>query len=544
MPKSDVNTRLSQVEQNIIDLQYGLFKTPWGPSGISNKLIKPKSVDAGIINVDDLESVNSKTGDLSVTGSITIGQQGALFTEGKTTYADTDPGLWFGYDTGSGTYRFNLGGVSNSMKWDGAALTIVGSLTATTGTIGGWTIGSTSLTSGSGASTVGLDTSGGSTPAIYAGSSTPSSAPFRVTQAGALTATNVTITGGAVAGITVDSTNGFLLGSGATSRGVSTGSTAFYAGSATPGSAPFRVSSGGALVATSATLTGDLTTSNLTATGGTIAGWSISSSTLTGGSVTIDSTNGIIRSGATSYSSGTGWILDNNSGTPRFRVGTATSGTNYISFDGTNVEIRGKLKFGSGGSNFLDSSIAHFEVTSSETAEIEFKNGSNNFWGEIRGNASSTATQVAFYTQNSGSANDFSYVTCYTDGSNSKTQLIASQAALHQGQIDVLSTASAGSIDMYTAGSVQLGITESAITARLKFYPGSGSATQSTYYIAYDATRTAIEISGTPNWTNILGSAAGASNWSGSTAATDTGGHYIKMYVGNTLFRIPVYADA
>ena len=69
-----------------------------------------------------------------------------------------------------------------------------GALTATSGTVGGWTLAATALTAGSGGTTVGLDT-GGTNPAIYAGSATPGSAPFRVTNAGALTATGVDVTG-------------------------------------------------------------------------------------------------------------------------------------------------------------------------------------------------------------------------------------------------------------------------------------------------------------------------------------------------------------
>jgi hypothetical protein len=69
-----------------------------------------------------------------------------------------------------------------------------GTVTAASGSIGGWRLGATSLTAGSGATTVGLD-SGGTNPALYAGSATPASAPFRVTNAGALTATSASITG-------------------------------------------------------------------------------------------------------------------------------------------------------------------------------------------------------------------------------------------------------------------------------------------------------------------------------------------------------------
>ena len=79
---------------------------------------------------------------------------------------------------------------------------MTGSITATEGTIGGFTLGSTSLIAGSGTTRVSLDTANG----IHLGNNTFSSAPFRVTRAGALTATSVTITGevNATSGVTAD----------------------------------------------------------------------------------------------------------------------------------------------------------------------------------------------------------------------------------------------------------------------------------------------------------------------------------------------------
>lgn len=85
-------------------------------------------------------------------------------------------------------------------------------LTADTGTVGGWTLGATSFTAGTGGTTVGLD-SGGSNPAVYAGSATPASAPFRVTNTGDMTATSATITGaitatsGSIGGWTINATS-------------------------------------------------------------------------------------------------------------------------------------------------------------------------------------------------------------------------------------------------------------------------------------------------------------------------------------------------
>ena len=99
-------------------------------------------------------------------------------------------------------------------------VTKAGAVTATSGTVGGWTLGSTALTSGSGGSTVGLD-AGGTNPAIYAGSATPGSAPFRVTQAGVLYADGadvrgaITASSGSITGfLTLGTSGGIYQGTG------------------------------------------------------------------------------------------------------------------------------------------------------------------------------------------------------------------------------------------------------------------------------------------------------------------------------------------
>lgn len=93
--------------------------------------------------------------------------------------------------------NFYLGGTSGKLQWNAGTdtLTIVGAITATTGAIGGWTIGASTLTAGAGASAVGL--APGTYP-FYAGNETPASASFRVSAAGAVTCTNLTITGGSI----------------------------------------------------------------------------------------------------------------------------------------------------------------------------------------------------------------------------------------------------------------------------------------------------------------------------------------------------------
>lgn len=115
---------------------------------------------------------------------------GAITEQVRIGYLDGMPGMATGK---VGLYIGDTTGAAGLSYYDGT-LTVKGAITSTSGAIGGWALGATSLTAGSGGTTVGLD-SGGTNPALYAGSATPGAAPFRVTAAGALTATSATITG-------------------------------------------------------------------------------------------------------------------------------------------------------------------------------------------------------------------------------------------------------------------------------------------------------------------------------------------------------------
>jgi len=220
-------------------------------------------------------SSGSITGGFSVLAGLTVGSGGS-FSSGQTNY-DTGTGFWLDYN--SGTPRFSLGNsAGNKLTWDGTTMTITGSLSATTGSIGGWTINSTSITDV--AAVVGLSSAvtGGDDIRFWAGNVTPASAAFRVTEAGALTATSATITGAITA--TSGTIGSFTIG------------TYLYTGSKTAyndanagvhiggdgigiGNNVFTVSSAGALVATSATITGAIT-----ATSGAIGGWNINSTSI------------------------------------------------------------------------------------------------------------------------------------------------------------------------------------------------------------------------------------------------------------------------
>lgn len=282
--------QIKNLQQDIDDIIAGYYTQPTalGPNTLSKNSIKSRSIRSGNIDVSNLAAVQTKTGSLSVDGNLTIGTGGSL-RSGKTDYSDVaNAGFWMGIDSTVAKIRVGNIGHTSGFTWDGTTLSITGSVTATSGTIGGWTISSTDLSADSGA--IGMASSG--SIRFWSGHTTPSSAPFRVSSAGALTSTS-----GSIGGWTIDST-GIRLGSGATSRGMDSGSTAFYAGSATPSSAPFRVTTAGAVTA-----------SNLTVTGGSITASSIDTGTLnfgsngtvnTGGSVTgtIGNASGTLNLGA------------------------------------------------------------------------------------------------------------------------------------------------------------------------------------------------------------------------------------------------------
>ncbi len=205
-------------------------------------------------------------------------------------------------------------------------VTSQGYITATGGKIGGWNLGDTKLYSGSSSNYVALDSgTQGVNYAIWAGNETPANAPFSVTRAGAIKSTSGNIGGWTIGGstltagnITLNSngsisggstytwsigTNGYATFNGATVTGNITATSgkiadytingamlvgnnvglsgtsgqgwAFWAGSNDAGSAPFRVGHNGSMYATSGSFTGSVNTGS-TITGSTISGGSIS----------------------------------------------------------------------------------------------------------------------------------------------------------------------------------------------------------------------------------------------------------------------------
>jgi hypothetical protein len=108
---------------------------------------------------------------------------------------------------------------------------------------------------------------------------------------------------------------------------------------------------------------------------------------------------GAIAAGKTAYNTGTGWLMEYNSGTPRLDIGTTS---NYLKFDGTNVLIAGTASISGsvvanagavGGWNLTNTSISSgsINLVSSGTPKIYIGQGTYN------------SSNTPFYVDGSGS---------------------------------------------------------------------------------------------------------------------------------------------
>jgi hypothetical protein len=139
-------------------------------ASLSADKISTGTLDASIVNVTNINATNITSGTISA-DKISAGTITSI-----------------AINAGSGTFQVSSGG-----NMTATSANIIGTISASAGNIGGFSISPTSITSGSGATAAGIAPA--SYP-FYAGSATASSAPFRVTSAGALTSTNITVTGG------------------------------------------------------------------------------------------------------------------------------------------------------------------------------------------------------------------------------------------------------------------------------------------------------------------------------------------------------------
>ena len=186
--KNDAITTPKILDGNVTDAKI---------NSITANKITAGTIDASVITVTNLDADNITSG--------TIGADKIDVTNLSAISADLGSITAGDMNIGSGNFTVSSAGV---MTATGA--TISGEISATTGSIGGFSVGTTSLTAGSGSSRISLSTADG----IHLGDNTFSSAPFRVALDGSVTATNATITGALtltnIDGVTVTYTAGSL----------------------------------------------------------------------------------------------------------------------------------------------------------------------------------------------------------------------------------------------------------------------------------------------------------------------------------------------
>lgn len=386
-----------------------------GPGSISKNFIKSKSIIASMLDVSNLEAVSTQTGTLNVDGGITLATAGHI-AAGQTAYG-TGTGFWMEYN--AGLPRFSIGGAGGSFTFDGSDVTASGSITAQsltangTGTIAGWTIDSSKFSRDQ----VGIGASG--TYRIWSGNlASPSLANFSVDSSG-----NIKSAGGDIAGWTVDSAK-LARDTGAVGIGAS-GGYRIWAGNATPGSAPFRVDSTGALVASSATITGavtatsgsftgSVTTSNLDANGGTMGGLTVDGLITVGQALALNTTGMVYTGTKSTYAStAAGFFLGYDAAAYKLNIGDANK---YFKWTGTDVEVRGKVMWGSAGEHYLDSTRMHFESNGIDATFIEWKNA-----------ALTPKIEVSGYVASGGAS--WSLVDQYDTGKKGVVQALADSAS-------------------------------------------------------------------------------------------------------------------
>lgn len=402
--------------------------------------------------------------------SISAGELPAIIGFGKKSFTDTTSGWLQGVDSDN-VYKWIIGGASSSADWSVTTpdtFTIIGSINVSAGgTIGGFQVGSDYVRDVANSFGLASTVTGGDDIRLWAGDSfaNRASAPFRVTESGALVATSATITGainvsagGTIGGFDVgsdyirDAANSFGLASTVTGGD----DVRFWSGDtfANRATAPFRVTEAGSVTAANISITGgsisgtttvgignvniaargwtqtsifsvsdadtvawgagtftsadgtsysisgsntgnmaaatyiyldiavsttayQTTTTAANAVGagkvliakaqngtgeatfevfGGIGGQNINASSIVSNSITanelstsityagsiIIDTSGHIRSGQTAYNTGTGWFIGNDSGTAKLSLGNGTS--RLFTWDGTDMTVAGNLR--------------------------------------------------------------------------------------------------------------------------------------------------------------------------------------------------------
>lgn len=307
-------------------------------------------------------NINSTTLKSTSNTIVLDGGNNKIYSGSHSTLSSTSSGYYLaadGLSIGSHFSATSTGAITAT------SVDLTGKITATSGKIAGYTISGDKLYG----SQVGMDAESGGDYAFWAGASVGSSgsAPFRVGHDGSLYSSSATVTGsitatsGRIGGWNIS--GGALIGTDIGLDSNNQASHAIWAGNSDQWNAPFRVGHNGALYASSATISGDITATSgwidgsIVASGinaGNITAGTISSDRIDANTIVargIDSVN--INAGNITYGTMSGdriaantlsvnTIAKDGNGTIKFNTGITTQGDRtYIQSD--------TIKFGYGG---------------------------------------------------------------------------------------------------------------------------------------------------------------------------------------------------
>ena len=263
---------------------------------------------------EDGTQIDSKSANITLSGLVKFTD---LSTSGSTTIngSNITTGIIKSSNYVSGTSGTSINLSTGAIDTKNFKVNSSGSITATGGTIGGWTLASNRLSSGTGNAYVGLDSTGSGTYSIWAGNSSASSAPFRVARDGTLTATNANISG------TITATSG-------TFRNCTiTDSCSVPSSTLTGTLSTERIPNLSASKITSGTMSGNRIL------GGSINASSIDAISVTGDFIGVNTTEGHYEIGNYVGDGGSFWIL----------TGWTDAGSGRITFKGRNCTFRGGI---------------------------------------------------------------------------------------------------------------------------------------------------------------------------------------------------------
>jgi hypothetical protein len=381
--------------ETYIDLGYDktLYKTSQISSASSSGLS-----DIGISGGSS-PTVSSPISDGSPSEMVISGSLDQILFSKKTSFTDTTNGWRQGLDK-DGRYKWIIGGASSSIDWSvttPGVLTVKGTIEATSGTIGGWTIGATTLTGGGlyldslgviryGKTSFSDTTHAGyyiSTDGIYIGATgdvsklkyTIADGSFdfvgTVSSRSTLTIANAIDAGG---NLVTDIINARLDSSAKKILSDFDFGTTDYAGAVKSGTVTWDTNTG-AITGGSGVIVyrggivgvnnGTTTFSIDATTGNAMFAGTLSAVTGSLGSLTVNgsievSSSGNIHCGQTAFQVGKGWWMDYNNGNPRFSLGDFQSqGGSYLYWNGSSLHVYGGLSGAFSGSvvtNLLETS--------------------------------------------------------------------------------------------------------------------------------------------------------------------------------------------